>query len=254
MSFEQLLVHLEKHKRKQTNEKFGPPDPRQDINLVYINGWHFKKAVRVVSAHTVKARRKAGWSIERALTTPAQPQQTPGPTITCPLRYSVRPATFYMRRRAGWTTYQALGIHPRPNNRHQGEQVKKRFITAKGETLSLDAWAKRLGVSKTVISGRLHLGWTELQAVGAEPPPVRKNAKPPKPKRQKPVYEVHGLRGTIKELCEQLDLPYGRTYQRINAGHPLELCFSDNPTPGFWGKNQIELAKRTALLPTPLTC
>jgi hypothetical protein len=45
------------------------------------------------------------------------------------------------------------------------QKYSKRYITYKGETLSITQWANRLGVSRNSLCTRLRLGWTAEQTL-----------------------------------------------------------------------------------------
>ncbi len=45
------------------------------------------------------------------------------------------------------------------------DKRKKHFITAKGKTQRISAWAKETGIGKATIAARLRLGWSDSDAV-----------------------------------------------------------------------------------------
>lgn len=159
--------------------------------------------------------------------TPAPlPPKTNGPSTATRVctKYKVQTATYYYRRTHGWTVYQALGLQPRPNNRRT--KVKQREITAGGQTLTLKAWAKKAGVSPGVIHSRLSNGWTNEQAVGLEKTPymekVEANKKQRRPSREKQIFTIGDLTGTVAELSRASGIPGHVIYARKKLGWPTE--------------------------------
>lgn len=207
---------------------FGPPDPRKNSRLVFVAaGWHRRVDVRKVSQSTYECRRKAGGSVEDALSVPLGHWRRKSAAAVC-ARYGVDPNTYYARRALGWTLHEALGLKPRTV---KGKPtVKKRLITAGGLSMPLDAWAKRLGVKPSTIHGRLALGWSEEEAVGVKKRAVvlereARAAKQAERKRLRAVYTYQGHTGTLSEICKALGASYPLASNRRYRGLPIEQWF-----------------------------
>jgi hypothetical protein len=180
-----------------------PPDPRKHNRLFYQDdAWYDSAALRKtsgVNTKTYERRRKLGWGKLESCSTPPIPK----------VKKVVLPK-----------------IKKEPN-------VKRRYITAGGETRTLDGWATKLGISKTALHGRLHTGWTEAQTVGVEPPPnqhkadnaaARRAAK--KLRRPRETYTFGGVTGNLSEVCRANSLNYTRVHYRLSAGWAQQEAFA----------------------------
>lgn len=165
VAFDEWLRAYGAPKYTRVAAKIGPPDPRKDPALTFLDGWVRKRDACVVPWSNYETRRKKGWPEHKALLTPAWTPPVSASSVA--KRYGVDSNTYYQRRWAGWTLYEALGLTGRPTP--QKPKVKKRLITIDGTTRTLDAWSELTGVPKNSIHQRIHAGWTERQAVGLEP-------------------------------------------------------------------------------------
>lgn len=219
--------------RKTERVIYGPPDPRKRADLICIlNGWHRRSDVCKVSSDTAAERRKRGWTFEDSHLVPAGgscPTKAP-PTSASKVcaRYNISANTYYARRHMGWTVLEALGLKPRPEPRRP--KVRKRLITAGGVTMSLNAWADKLGVKPATIHARLHSGWTEAEAVGVERRAVEvereaRKIKQESRKRSSEVYTHKGFTGTLSEICKHFGYQYSATSNRRYRGLPFDMWF-----------------------------
>lgn len=211
----------------------GPPDPRRRSDLIKLStGWHRRADVCKVSGDIARKRRSLGWEHDASYTTPAgcrNPDRVQVSAAKVVERYGVDPGLYYSRRFKGWTTYEALGLTPRPEPRRA--KVKKRMITAGGQRLPLDVWAKKLGVAPSVIHGRLHNGWSEAEAVGVEKRQLevereaRKAAQAAR-KVTRETYTHKGFTGTLGQICREFGYNYPRASTRRNLGWVFEDWFA----------------------------
>lgn len=193
------LEHAKKAGLTKRAAKFGPPDPRKNSALINIDG---------------------AWHLRSALPKPAPYKH--GVAAAVARRHGVAPGTYYVRRHMGWTLMEALNLKPRVK---QEQKMQKRYITADGKTMSLDAWAKKMGVSKGLISSRLGAGWTETQAVGVEPRKERPKKAKPEP-RPKVVITYKGVTGNISQVCRHFGATDSTVRARIKLGWSLEDAFT----------------------------
>ena len=159
------------------------------------------------------------------------------------------------RLAAGWDENQAIGLTPPPPR----PEVKKRTITIDGTTLAINQWAERLQVPPGVIHSRLYQGWTERQAVGADPGPgAEKSARAAArreataAKREALRVRYKGFEGSRVEAAERFGIPYATLLYRLNSGWPVEeaLTLKVNAhlrPPCHTATNPTELPKRVAL-------
>jgi hypothetical protein len=119
---------------------------------------------------TITARIKRGWLPEDAVSVPAVTYEKHAITFGKETlsaagwskRTGIRATTIVHRLNHGWSVEEA--IYSEPGFHGVGRKVSK-LITARGLTLSIDDWAKRLGVGRTTIEARLERGWSEDCAV-----------------------------------------------------------------------------------------
>lgn len=244
--------------------KMGPPDPRKRPNLISNGeGWHFVSAVRQVGEKTVERRRKNGWTRWDSLT---KPPQEPVRIASVCTRYGVTYPTFWARRNQGWTVMQALGLKPPPPN--EEKKVKKRTLTVQGQTKTLDAWAKQLGVSTQVLHQRIHNKWTPEEIVGlalrpqAQARQLREQT-PKKPPRKRATYTYKGVTGGVSDLCRAFGVPDSVVRSRLASGYDIEYAI-EMPGPAerraarkealariFQPQGPLKTATRPPTLPTP---
>lgn len=79
-------------------------------------------------------------------------------------------AALQARLARGWTVAETLDLAPAPKNEYAG--VTR--LTVGGQTMSLKNWAHASGLTDRTIWKRRNRGWTNEQAVGLAPPPLRK--------------------------------------------------------------------------------
>lgn len=77
-------------------------------------------------------------------------------------RVGVTPYQIYKRIKDGWTPEEVAGYKPR--TRTTGARTK--WLTANGITLPQSEWARRTGIKKSALRGRLKRGWTPEEALG----------------------------------------------------------------------------------------
>lgn len=226
-SYEVYVDRLTTPKQTRADAKIGPPDPRKDPALTFLDGWMRKRDICVVPWSNYEGRRKKGWPEHKALLTPVYVPPVSARKVA--KRYGVDQNTYYQRRCRNWTVYEALGLAPRPEPRKA--KVKKRTIEAGGQTLPVTVWAKKLGISPGVIHGRLHLGWTEAEAVGVERRAVdverddKKAELSTRKRRSTPIYTHRGFTGTISEICREFGYNDANARARRKAGKPFERWF-----------------------------
>lgn len=140
----------------------------------------------------------------------------------------------YSRIYAGWTEAQAVGATPRAKKTNQpGEaNVKRRYIEAGGNRLTLDQWAAKLGITAGTIQGRLRLGWTEAQAVGIEPSAgaikaekATKAADGKLAKKQASQITYKGVTGSISDVCRHHGVQDSTIRSRIALGWLVDEAF-----------------------------
>lgn len=209
--------------------KHGPPDPRKNSNLVFLQGWVRRSEVRQVPPKTYRSRVERGWTESDALVTPlglANPQRKQALVPSLCARYGVSKNTYYARRHIGWTALEALNIKPRNK---QTKMTQPRRLTHAGSTMSIDEWAEKLGVRSNTIHKRLHDGWSVEKTLTT---PVRSaSAKKQKPEPKRPeTHELRGVTGTIPELAKHLNIKYATLYGRIKSGWLKKYWLAE---PGF---------------------
>jgi hypothetical protein len=92
------------------------------------------------------------------------------------------------------------------SNRHTNQT-----ITFRGETLTVQEWARRTGIKAPALYWRLHDGWDAERILTT--PTV-------------PTYTAHGLTLTLAEWSKRLGVKKGTLWYRINSGWPHERVFS----------------------------
>lgn len=212
---------------------FGPPDPRKHPALVNLgSGWDSRKALKTEHGVTDRAytnRITAGWSVKDALTTQLgaapkkpMPKRTGSRASVC-RKYGVATHLYTSRRANNWTVAQALNLAPHPPLKGR-PPVKKRYLTAAGQTRSMDDWAAQSGFSKSNIYSRLTAGCTPEQAVGLEKTErelrSEANAAKASEKPKRPTYTLGGVTGNISELAAHFGVPYDQLNSRKRMGWP----------------------------------
>lgn len=87
------------------------------------------------------------------------------------IKLGIDPRRIFERLRRGWSPNRAVSVKyaTRWSNSSMREERRrmaaKRFITYRGETLSISEWAERLGLRPKVVAERLRKGWSEERAV-----------------------------------------------------------------------------------------
>jgi hypothetical protein len=113
----------------------------------------------------ISARKKRGWSDERALTQPSrglwqEPIEFQGQKML-KMEFAkligMKPHNVYLRLKDGWTPDEVAATPVRPGV----------VLTIRGESMALKPWAQRSGVDAGTIKRRLALGWPAEQAVFA---------------------------------------------------------------------------------------
>lgn len=258
-SYDAFVAHKEAVRNRETKASAlqGPPDPRNNCSLAYVNGgWHSRDALqeqyglsrKELNRRLLKNRRlDAPVSLKLPITRVCE-------------RYGVNRYRYNAARAAGATVRQALGLDPFQPNR-KAVKVKKRVITVNGQSATVNVWAKRAGVTPNVVHSRLHLGWTEAQAVGAEPSPKQAKmaeaaAREGSKVRRKPTFTVRGVTGTLEELARAFDVPTSTVFSRRRNGWKLEECLVIRELPPGWS---IKYARTTPhyqrlMGPAPPSC
>lgn len=93
---------------------------------------------------------------------------------------------------------------------------QRRYISCDGETLSLQEWAKRLGVEVNVILARIDRGWTEQEAVST----------PKQGKGSARLLTYQGETLPINGWAKKLGMNFSTIHLRVEAGWPIEDILS----------------------------
>jgi hypothetical protein len=133
----------------------------------------------------VRGRIAIGWTVERAVTTPADTRchwhdlsrrtvTHGGETLTVAewsLRLGGCKDLVASRLESGWSEERAVTVpvDPYPT------------ITHAGETLTMGEWSRRLGGTKILVRARIDKGWDEVRAVTTPCKPYRPRAAPRRP-------------------------------------------------------------------------
>lgn len=133
-----------------------------------------------MSRITIESRLRDGWTVDRALTEPRDPQERNltfrGKTqslrewaIECGIGAS---ALWSRIDRDGWTIEEALTtpiLRSQKDRRNPRLHLNKavRMLTANGRTQPLRDWARELGISEQALSGRISSGWPIERALSA---------------------------------------------------------------------------------------
>lgn len=237
-SYEAFLAHRKRPQPpRRTDARVGPPDPRKQTTLVFINGgWHRRREVRETLGLGVKAFRtylRTGKGYE---------PPTPGAFARLCHKHNITKPTYKARRASGATVRQALGLDPLPPRKPS--KVKQRILTCHGRSATLNVWAKRMGIPPNRIHARLNMGWTEAQAVGLDPSPSQAKAaqRPPvEPKRKRQVYTVLGITGTLHDLAKVFPVSAPGMRSRLEKGWTIEEAALIPRLPLGW---KIEYARQ----------
>ncbi len=122
-----------------------------------------------ISPSNLHSRLAMGWPLEQALGLETRPKQTRNAAIKVEFggetfesmtdlaaHYGVKAPTFCVRRKAGWTLEQALGVEPRP--KRTGSTAIK--VTYNGKTFdSMIDMANHYDVKDQTLHNRLKRGW-----------------------------------------------------------------------------------------------
>lgn len=227
--------------KKQQKPYLYPPDPRNNQRFFFHDGeWldsvHMRKT-HGIGDKTYKKRRAAGWGRYEACTKPLSEKLEKSPMHLEALTNGVRYSTAYRRVKNGWSVEDAVTLPNRARIvRCKEPNVRRRYITSNGVTLSLDQWAAKIGTTKIAISGRLCLGWTEAQAIGAEPPPNQYKAvnaararEEQDAKRKARLVTYKGFTGTLTQVCREFGAEYTLTRSRLRSGWTTEEAFEGRP-------------------------
>lgn len=155
-----------------------------------------------------------GWSPERAVDTPRHTRKAhPRRTYACPdgvertVREmadmaSVSEDAMRMRLKNGWSVERALTEPP----------VTRGLLDIDGESLTLEAWTRRSGVPRSVITSRLRQGWNARDAVFT--PTVRQRKRTP--------LTAHGETHSVAEWARLKGLTYEALTGRLDRGWSAE--------------------------------
>lgn len=155
-----------------------------------------------------------GWSPERAVDTPRHTRKAhPRRTYACPdgvertVREmadmaSVSEDAMRMRLKNGWSVERALTEPP----------VTRGPLDIDGESLTLEAWTRRSGVPRSVITSRLRQGWNARDAVFT--PTVRQRKRTP--------LTAHGETHSVAEWARLKGLTYEALTGRLDRGWSAE--------------------------------
>lgn len=197
-----------------------------------------------VAKSTYENRIEKGWNVDDALTLPSD--YLHNDKIERLAKRGIPMHVYYRRKRVGWNELEATGQIPRIKKE---TNVKRRMITANGKTQSLDAWSTELGVSKGVISTRLSIGWSELEALGIvrrerdirlEQQRIEKTAH-----KNRNKHTHNGVTGSLRALAKQFDIPYHRLVSRVRGGWHKDRWFEP-------GREIPRQPKVKAITPSPL--
>lgn len=196
-----------------SHEKGWKRHPQSSHGKLYeINGE--KKTLRAwaeeyeMNFGTVESRiKRNGWSLEKALTTPARSfRKRPdlfynGQTksqLQWAKEYGINPSSFFNRIDAGESIEQALNPESRKTDR---------LYTYAGETLSVSQWAIKSGVNYHTLIERLNRGLPIEEALSKD---KISNAQ---------KHEYNGESHTFKEWEAITGIPHHVIRERINKNH-----------------------------------
>jgi hypothetical protein len=111
----------------------------------------------------------------------------------------INPRLLRSRLKKGWSPKEAVATPA-----VVGRKTTTRTITARGETLGIRDWARRLGTSRQLIYQRLRDGWNEQDAVTFRDAPRRITA--------------NGETLSVHEWAVRLGVSYQTIYHRLKDG------------------------------------
>jgi lambda repressor-like predicted transcriptional regulator len=119
-----------------------------------------------VPVRRVTARMGYGWTLERALTQPCQVETITYRNQTLTLaqwsdKTGLQVDSIRQRLRAGWPPSAVLTTP----TRYRAPNGHNSQLTHDGMTLSLEAWADRIGVKPATLRARLRKGWSVTEAL-----------------------------------------------------------------------------------------
>lgn len=88
------------------------------------------------------------------------------------------------------------------------------WITHNGETLVIEDWAKRVGITAPALSKRLRKGWPIEEALTRPPCKTRNERGPAK---NETLFEIDGERKSIKAWARHYGVNHITVYARINT-------------------------------------
>lgn len=92
-----------------------------------------------------------------------------------------------------------------------------RYITFNGETLTIAAWAERIGINKFTISNRLASGWSVEKALMT---PVKKAGGNYKPRSGVNSERLYNIWAGMKQRCYNVNCAYYKNY----GGRGITVC------------------------------
>lgn len=121
----------------------------------------------------------------------------------------------------------------------------KRLLEFCGRSLYLHEWAKELGISAKLISGRLVKGWTVEESLTI-PVGSRRENREVQRKAQRGLIEFDGRSMYVSEWAEEYDLPPKLLSGRLGKGWaieralttPVQKCASPSGEVEYAGKTQ----------------
>ena len=90
-------------------------------------------------------------------------------------------------------------------------KTTNRMITYKGETLTLNEWEEKKGLTHGVVTYRLNAGWSIEKALETAPHATKKN-----------YIEFNGYNRSVEEWSELTGIPRHNLYYRVRAGWSTE--------------------------------
>lgn len=174
-----------------------------------------------IPQRTLRNRLINGWSPEATIETPVKLDRWltyQGLTLTPQEwadRLGIRRGVIYARLQKGWTIDRVLSARLIPRR----ENSPKCLLTFQGETQTLTAWAKRVGISMQAIRQRLNLGWTVERALTTAG-------------RAQQVHELtwNGETKGITAWSNLTGLPRDTIIGRLKMGWPVERILTEPPS------------------------